>query len=103
MSILACLIIGCGLSSVTASAPSGPWDDFNYAPSSRTVSPTAIYKYEGTVDNPEGILDSDAQSATLNGAGTWISVDFGKEVRHLRELAPIFSLLLRSAASSRST
>ncbi|KAL1659380.1 Six-hairpin glycosidase-like protein [Schizophyllum commune] len=92
--MLACLILACGLSTVTASAPSGPWNDFNYAPSLRTVSPTAIYKYEGNVDNPKGLLGSDAQSATLNGAGAWIAVDFGKEV------GGVISVNIDSEASS---
>ncbi|KAL1693236.1 Six-hairpin glycosidase-like protein [Schizophyllum commune] len=80
MGFLACLALACAHSPVRASAPSGPWDDFNYAPSSRTVSPTAIYKYDGDVENPEGLLGSDPASATLQGVGAWVALDFGKEV-----------------------
>ncbi|KAL1659383.1 glycoside hydrolase family 78 protein [Schizophyllum commune] len=64
-----------------ASAPPGPWDAFNYAPASRTVSPTAIYGTSGDVDNAEALLSADAGSATLSGAGSWVAIDFGKEAR----------------------
>ena len=64
----------------TASAPPGPWDDFNFSPVSRTVSPTVIYGTSGDVDNADALLSADAGSATLRGAGSWVAIDFGKEV-----------------------
>ncbi|KAL1743779.1 hypothetical protein HDZ31DRAFT_64718 [Schizophyllum fasciatum] len=53
----------------TASAPAGP-DEFNYASSSRTASPTAIHGHDGDADNAEGLLCSDAKSTTLRGVDT---------------------------------
>ena len=90
MGFLACLALACALSRVRASAPSGPWDDFNYAPSSRTVSPTAIYKYDGDVEKPEGLLGSDPASAILQGVGAWVALDFGKEVRRPARIFTFF-------------
>ncbi|KAL1743780.1 glycoside hydrolase family 78 protein [Schizophyllum fasciatum] len=59
------LVIACALSlQVTASAPSGLWDDFNYSPASRNNG-----------------------SATLTGTGTWVAIDFGKEVGGVTSLS----------------
>lgn len=41
---------------VHAAALSGPWDAFNYAPSSRTVYPTAVYKSSGEISPEENLL-----------------------------------------------
>lgn len=62
-----------------ASAPSGPWDDFNYAPASRTVYPTSVYETSGDVSNVGSLVSSDSGPATLS-AGSWLTLDFGKEV-----------------------
>jgi hypothetical protein len=61
-------------------APSGPWDAFNYAPKSKTVYPAAIREMEGTVTNSDRLVDN-AGSATLSGQGSWVTLDFGVEVR----------------------
>lgn len=61
------------------SAPAGPWDQFNYAPSSRTVFPVAIHSFVGTVETPDGLL-SQHGSATLSGTDSYVTLDFGKEV-----------------------
>uniref|UniRef100_D8Q5F2 Glycoside hydrolase family 78 protein n=1 Tax=Schizophyllum commune (strain H4-8 / FGSC 9210) TaxID=578458 RepID=D8Q5F2_SCHCM len=68
------------ISCATASAPSGPWDDFNYAPASRTVYPAGIHGTNGDVENTDGLLSADAGSATLSGTDAWVTIDFGKEV-----------------------
>ncbi|EIW74840.1 glycoside hydrolase family 78 protein [Coniophora puteana RWD-64-598 SS2] len=70
---------------VLGAAPSGPWDAFNLAPTSRTVYPTSVYKSEGLVLNAEGLTSSPESeaavgNATLNGNGAWVALDFGKEV-----------------------
>ncbi|KAI0684564.1 glycoside hydrolase family 78 protein [Cytidiella melzeri] len=65
--------------SILASAPSGPWDAFNYAPSSRTVRPVLIREVQGRVTNAEGLL-ADGGQATLSGNESWVTLDFGKEV-----------------------
>ncbi|KAI5119351.1 hypothetical protein M0805_004028 [Coniferiporia weirii] len=62
-----------------ASAPSGSWDAFNYAPDSRYVHPTAIYKSVGNIANAKELLTSNGE-ATLSGNGSYVSLDFGKEV-----------------------
>ncbi|TRM57630.1 glycoside hydrolase family 78 protein [Schizophyllum amplum] len=63
-----------------ASAPSGPWDDFNYAPSSRTVYPTSVYEISGDVVNADNLAIPEGDSARLSSAGSWIALDFGREV-----------------------
>lgn len=62
-----------------ASAPSGPWDAFNYAPESRIVRPAAVFRLHGNVENASDLISSSA-SAMLNGSGSYVSLDFGKEV-----------------------
>ncbi|KAI0084355.1 Six-hairpin glycosidase, partial [Irpex rosettiformis] len=65
--------------SVAASAPSGPWDAFNFAPTSRTVRPVHIREVQGAVKNADGLLSVSGQ-ATLTTNESWVTVDFGKEV-----------------------
>ncbi|KAJ3757463.1 Six-hairpin glycosidase [Lentinula raphanica] len=60
-------------------APSGPWDAFNYAPKTRIVYATSIRHAESTSES-ENLLNGDNGSATLNGNGAWVTLDFGKEV-----------------------
>jgi hypothetical protein len=67
--------------SVLGLAPSGPWDDFNYAPSSRRVHPKAIYKTDGDVSNEDALVGGDeGDFASISGADSYISLDFGVEV-----------------------
>ena len=61
-----------------ASAPSGPWDSFNYAPKSRTVTPVAVKEIHGIVSHANALASQG--SATLSGNGSWIALDFGIEV-----------------------
>ena len=75
------LLLGFLLPRTTASAPSGPWDDFNYAPASRIVYPQRIYDTNGDVEHEDGLLLADANPTTLSGADAWVTIDFGKEVR----------------------
>ncbi len=64
--------------SVYAKAPTGPWDAFNFAPSSRTVRPIHVKEVHGSVKNANGLLSDDGH-VTLSGNESWITVDFGKE------------------------
>lgn len=66
-------------------APSGPWDAFNYAPKSKTVYPTAIYHSEGSIENPENLVNNTA-SATISGEGSWVALDFGVEASLLHNV-----------------
>ncbi|KAJ7061482.1 Six-hairpin glycosidase [Mycena amicta] len=66
-------------------APAGPWDAFNYAPNSKTVYPASIHSTVGTVTNANELVDN-AGSATLSGNGSWLTLDFGKEVGGLISL-----------------
>ncbi|EJD39434.1 glycoside hydrolase family 78 protein [Auricularia subglabra TFB-10046 SS5] len=61
------------------SAPAGPWDSFNYAPTSKTVWPRAVFESHGHVTNAAR-LPNNKGSATLSGKGTWVALDFGVEV-----------------------
>jgi hypothetical protein len=62
-------------------APAGPWDAFNYAPSSRTVYPKTIYSVSGHVQNAHNLVANLNKTATLNGNGSYVVLDFSKEVR----------------------
>jgi hypothetical protein len=79
MAIVALLIL-LSLSSLTvASAPSGPWDAFNYAPTSKLVRPVIVKQMQRNVKNAEGLLSLKGQ-ATLSGNESYVTLDFGKEV-----------------------
>ena len=65
--------------SAQGSAPEGPWDEFNYAPASRTVRPTSIYEVVGEVHDASA-LTSETGKASIKGNLSWVTVDFGKEV-----------------------
>jgi hypothetical protein len=68
-----------------ARAPAGPWDQFNYAPSSKTVYPTAIHSSKGTVQDAVKLVGNKGP-ATISGKGSWVALDYGKEVILLRIL-----------------
>ncbi|KAF8060784.1 glycoside hydrolase family 78 protein [Lyophyllum atratum] len=63
-----------------ARAPSGPWDAFNYAPSSRNVRPTAVHSVHGRVQGSDRLVAPRGGSATLTGNGSYLVLDFGQEV-----------------------
>ncbi|KAF9459381.1 Six-hairpin glycosidase [Collybia nuda] len=71
--------------SISGRAPPGAWDVFNYAPTSKTVYPTAIHSVSGSVQNAQGLVGN-AGSATINGVGSWVALDYGKEVGGLISL-----------------
>src|SRR5690349_5802658 len=50
----------------------------NYSPTSRTVSPVAVYATSGTVTNPNNVLSG--LSTRISGTNSYIVLDFGKEV-----------------------
>ncbi|THH04410.1 hypothetical protein EW145_g5548 [Phellinidium pouzarii] len=75
--LLVLFLACCGLTS--ASVLSGPWDAFSYATDSRTVRPTSVFKTEGSVLNAIGLI-SPAGEATLQSNGSWVVLDFEKEV-----------------------
>jgi hypothetical protein len=76
-SVLLILAIATGVKSL---APSGPWDEFNFAPKTRTVYATSIRHVEPTVSGSDNLLLPTGGSATLEGEGAWVTLDFGKEV-----------------------
>ncbi|OBZ74807.1 hypothetical protein A0H81_05206 [Grifola frondosa] len=78
--------INCDCDGSTGSAPSGPWDVFNYAPESRTVHPRSVRETSGAVSNAEGLLAQGTGGATLSGNSSWITLDFGFEVGGLISL-----------------
>ncbi|KAG6827972.1 hypothetical protein H0H92_009798 [Tricholoma furcatifolium] len=61
-------------------APTGPWDNFNYAPSSRTVRPKFLHSSSGKVQAPEQLVPPNDGSATFIENGSYIVLDFGQEV-----------------------
>lgn len=74
-----------------ASAPSGAWDAFNYAPGSRTVYPMEVKKVTGAVRDAQNLVVGGASShkgsATLSGNQSWLTLDFGVEV----SMIPVFT------------
>src|SRR3954454_22061259 len=60
-----------------AAAPPGPWDAFNLAPASRTVSPVGVLKTSGDVANAGGLTNG---GVTSLGPTPSVTLDFGKEV-----------------------
>ncbi|THU84315.1 Six-hairpin glycosidase, partial [Dendrothele bispora CBS 962.96] len=72
---------------VVGRAPAGPWDDFNYAPKTRVVVPASVRNVEGDVDNAGGLLlDDGSDGAEFTSSGSWVTLDFGKEVGGLVSL-----------------
>jgi hypothetical protein len=69
-----------------AQAPKGAWDAFNYAPSSRTVFPVSVRETGGDAD--VSAYNGTEGAFTLSGAGAYVTLDFGKEVRALWYLSP---------------
>lgn len=57
---------------------SHPWDAYNFAPASRTVTPKSVYRTTGTVLHAKDVLRS--RPASLVGSGASITLDFGEEV-----------------------
>jgi len=74
-SLVALLFIALQASSI---APKGPWDNFNFAPKSRTSRPVSIHSTQGDVQNAQALIGSG--TATLTGNGSFVVVDFGQEV-----------------------
>lgn len=93
--LLLCALLPC----TTASAPSGPWDDLNYAPASRIVYPQRIHGTNGDVEHADGLLSANAGSTTLSGADAWVTIDFGKEVWLSQIQSCACSLSYRSVVS----
>ncbi|MFF2655153.1 alpha-L-rhamnosidase C-terminal domain-containing protein [Streptomyces sp. NPDC058045] len=62
-------------------APSGRWDTFNLSPARRTVRPTAVRTTTGAVERARDLLGKPGAARTrLLGAGSSVTLDFGKEV-----------------------
>ena len=68
-----------------AAPPAGALSALNYAPTSRTVRPVAVYGTSGSVANPQNVLSGAA--TRLSGTGAALSLDFGKEVGGLVTLS----------------
>ncbi|CAK5265870.1 unnamed protein product [Mycena citricolor] len=76
------LAIGLGLALplCNAVAPSGPWDAFNYAPASKTVRPVSVRTVSGQVAGASGLVASPDAQATFQTSGSYVVLDWGKEV-----------------------
>jgi hypothetical protein len=68
------LVVLCSASS----APAAIWDQYNYAPGSRTVGPSSVHSIRGSVVNPSNVLSG--QATAIVGNGSYLVLDFGKEV-----------------------
>ncbi|KAK0226112.1 glycoside hydrolase family 78 protein [Armillaria fumosa] len=71
-----CFLIA-GALHVAAVAPAGPWDAFNYAPSSKTVFPVQVISSIGDV---EVTVEDSTNSMALISQGSYVTLDFSKEV-----------------------
>ena len=79
--ILAVLLLSA--SQVLSKAPAGPWDKFNYAPASRSIGAIAIHSTNGSIAGASRLVSQTGGSATFSGNGSYVVLDFGKEVRLL--------------------
>ncbi|MCP9977857.1 alpha-L-rhamnosidase-related protein [Actinomadura madurae] len=61
-----------------------PWERYNLSPSSRTLHPVSVFKTSGTVDDADAVLKG--RVTRLSGAGSSVTLDFGKEVSGLPTL-----------------
>ena len=73
-----------GAPATPAKASPRPWDAYNLSPASRTVTPVRITRTTGTVSGASGLLHG--RAVTLTGAGSSVTLDFGKEVGGLTSL-----------------
>lgn len=64
---------------------SAPWERYNLSPSSRTLHPVSVFRTSGTVDGADAVLKGGKTG--LSGAGSSITLDFGKEVSGLTTLS----------------
>lgn len=85
-----------------ASAPAGPWDVFNYSPSNRSAVAASIYSTNGTVEGASELIDNMFGNATFSEDGSYVVLDFGKEVCLSISFIPINQLnsMQRSEAAS---
>jgi hypothetical protein len=88
--------------SCAAVAPSGPWDNFNIAPASKTLWPTAVKEIHGSVTNADNLVGQTSTSAATLQGESWVALDFGKEVRCYTYLASSFDPRHRSEDGSHS-
>lgn len=62
-------------------APAGRWDAYNLSPASRTLRPVAVYTTTGTAEGAASLTSRHgAGAARLTGAGSSVTLDFGREV-----------------------
>src|SRR3984957_21279451 len=58
--------------------------DYNLSPSSRTLAPVAVQRIDGGVSSSDQILNGG--TTTIKGMGSYIVLDFGKEVGGITSL-----------------
>ena len=82
---LAGALVGAGLLAAllaglapTAGAATAPWEHYILAPASRTVAPTAVLRTQGTVSGAQNLISGG--STRLSGNGSYVVLDFGREV-----------------------
>ena len=59
-------------------------DDYNLSPSSRTLAPVAVQRIHGGVSSSDQMLTGG--TTTIKGMGSYIVLDFGKEVGGITSL-----------------
>ena len=64
------------LTIVAVSTASNPWDKYNFSPTSRNISPVGILTSSSSISNTGSI----SWPLTLKGNGSFVVLDFGKEV-----------------------
>ena len=88
---LAVLSLSCGPAFAGGSTPTTspgkavrPWDQYNFSPGSRTVTPVRVTRTTGTVTGAAQVLSG--RTTTITGSGSSITLHFGKEVGGLVSL-----------------
>ena len=74
-----------GADAAAAAATPAALAALNYSPTSRTVSPTAVYGTTGSVQNAQSVLTGGA--TRISGSNSSVTLDFGKEVGGIVSLA----------------
>ncbi|KAK9775622.1 putative Six-hairpin glycosidase-like protein [Seiridium cardinale] len=65
---------------LTLAAAESQFSEYILAPTSRTLAPVSVYGTGGDIQDASALVDSTDSSATFNGEGAYLTLDFGKNI-----------------------